>query len=876
MLPIAKYKDEIVKAVIENDVVILTAETGSGKSTQVPQYLAEVFQSVVVTEPRVMAAKTLAQRVADEMNARVGITVGYRTAYEKCALPTSKITYVTDGLQLIRTIFDENKDEKNVLIIDEVHEWNLNIEILLAYCKFCKSQWNTKVVIMSATMESDKLAEYFGKDTAVIDVPGSLFDVHVEERPKEFLVDSILEGVSQGKNMLVFVPGKREISNVIEEIKGTNASIFPLHAEMDWEDQNLCFQTYSNPKVIVATNVAQTSLTIPDIDVVVDTGLARISIAENGIQGLFLKDISQADIAQRKGRAGRTKDGRYILCSDTPIDFRSEFSVPEIRRSILDRVVLQLAAVGLDAAELEFFHQPEIASIKAAKSELIVIGAMKDDNSVTELGYKIAQMPVSVQLGRMIIEAEKYDVTEPVMTIAAIIEMGGLLSRDGYYDMFTTEEESDLLAELDVWNKIKKKPEIDFRRLGINKKNFFKIKDHIQKLREVLFGVVKMTKKNNREAILKSCLSGWVSNIFVRETDNRFYGDDGIARSLDNRSCISKYNLGCDFLIGMPKTIEYEDDWEHTRSLNLVSFASIIDGKMLLELVPNSIITRTKTRYSVSDDAVIETEKKCYRDYIIDEQSKVVKNHPEYEALKQAYEEEEERRKNSSYDSERQVIVKVDGKEFKVGHFWGKPTIHVDDETLYTTKEKEVFLDNGKRVYLISYSYLSRREAATFLELKNAIENVRISNLKKYKKKEYESLKADTLEDVLNQKDYIGEIEITKDNGGYGDNLILTYGCISLKKSKIMFNIIDDKEQAESNTLESLQYLFIKEIEHKYSDKSFYIEQGKKKRPLTTVEEERKREFYSLVREILPIIDLDNVIENLEFLEEFYHDLMKR
>ncbi|MBR3153089.1 MAG: DEAD/DEAH box helicase, partial [Clostridia bacterium] len=278
MLPIAKYKDEIVKAVIENDIVILTAETGSGKSTQVPQYLAEIFQSVVVTEPRIMAAKTLAQRVADEMDVRVGIDVGYRTAYEKCALPTSKITYVTDGLQLVRTIFDENKENKNVLIIDEVHEWNLNIENLIAYCKFCKNEWNTKVVIMSATMESNKLAEYFGEGTAVVDVPGSLYDVQVEERPKEFLIDSILENVSLRKNVLVFVPGKREISNVIEELKGTNAVILPLHAEMDWEEQNLCFKSYPNSKVIVATNVAQTSLTIPDIDVVVDTGLARISI----------------------------------------------------------------------------------------------------------------------------------------------------------------------------------------------------------------------------------------------------------------------------------------------------------------------------------------------------------------------------------------------------------------------------------------------------------------------------------------------------------------------------------------------------------------------------------------------------------------------
>ena len=412
-LPIAEYKENIIEAVRDHAFTIITAETGSGKSTQVPQYLAEYYNQVVVTEPRIMAAKTLAKRVAEEMGATLGNEVGYKTGYDKCSSPDSKILYCTDGLQLIRTIFNENHKKENVLIIDEVHEWNLNIETLIAWCKHMKDVWKTKVVVMSATMDMIALADFFGEDVVVLSIPGTLYDVSVEERRAFEIVDTIIENIYDNKNILVFVSGKREIANVIKELEifDLNATVLPLHGEMEWDDQKKCFEEYPNSKVIVATNVAQTSLTIPDIDVVVDTGEARISETNDGIQGLFLRPISRADILQRKGRAGRTKNGKYILCSSTPISDRPEFTIPEIQRSILDRVVLQLAAIGLDAEELEFFHQPDKQAILNAKNEVTVIGALSD-NKVTELGYKIVKIPVSVQFARMIVEAEKYGVTE--------------------------------------------------------------------------------------------------------------------------------------------------------------------------------------------------------------------------------------------------------------------------------------------------------------------------------------------------------------------------------------------------------------------------------------------------------------------------------
>ena len=330
LLPITNYKNEIIEAVRSHSFTIISAETGSGKSTQIPQYLADYYEQVIVTEPRIMAAKTLAKRVAEEMEVTLGQEVGYRTAFDKCSSPNSNILYCTDGLQLIRTIFSEDNKTKNVLVIDEVHEWNLNIETLVAWCKFMQGKWNTKVVLMSATLDTDGLSEFFGNDVAVLNIPGNLYEVSMEQRHQISLIDTINENINCGKNILVFVPGKKEIADVIYHLDIENAMVLPLHGELDWEDQKKCFKHYPVSKVIVATNVAQTSITIPNIDVVVDTGEARISIAENGIQGLFLKPISRSDIMQRKGRAGRTKSGKYFLCSDIPMKYREEYSVPEI------------------------------------------------------------------------------------------------------------------------------------------------------------------------------------------------------------------------------------------------------------------------------------------------------------------------------------------------------------------------------------------------------------------------------------------------------------------------------------------------------------------------------------------------------------------
>lgn len=868
LLPITNYKNEIIEAVRSHSFTIISAETGSGKSTQIPQYLADYYEQVIVTEPRIMAAKTLAKRVAEEMEVTLGQEVGYRTAFDKCSSPNSNILYCTDGLQLIRTIFSEDNKTKNVLVIDEVHEWNLNIETLVAWCKFMQGKWNTKVVLMSATLDTDGLSEFFGNDVAVLNIPGNLYEVSMEQRHQISLIDTINENINCGKNILVFVPGKKEIADVIYHLDIENAMVLPLHGELDWEDQKKCFKHYPVSKVIVATNVAQTSITIPDIDVVVDTGEARISIAENRIQGLFLKPISRSDIMQRKGRAGRTKSGKYFLCSDIPMKYREEYSVPEIQRSILDRVVLQLATIGLDAEELEFFHQPDLSEIKLSKKALTDIGAFSE-KQVTAIGRKIVKMPVSVQVARMIVEAEKYGVTEQVITIASIIENGGLLSKEGKYNDFTSEYKSDLLAELDVWKSINQMKYIDFQKLGINKRTFFRVKENIQKLKEALAGIVELTHNNDREAIVKSCLYGLVSHIYVRDYDNMYYSEDGSEVRLDRKSCVSYCPQ---IIVGIPKTIEFKDMYGCTDTMDLVNFVSKIDVSTLIELVPNKVIETTSLRYSASEDAVEVTINRSFLRNEIDYEIIYDYFNPQYSELKAKYEEE---MRNKNY-SRKQRVVMIDGKQFEVEYnSWEKRGIvYLDSETLFTTNVKELKLDSGEKVHFALTSLYGRRET-NIVALKNAVEMNRIKRLREGMRKEYDVLKVNTITDAIANASRIGKVELTMNNGGYGDTPIFVYGYIELKKNKVTFRIGDDENVAKSNTLEALQYLFMKEIEKRYGENKFSHQKGKKKQILTESEREVKEDFYSFVREVLANLTIENALENLEFLEEYYQEVIK-
>lgn len=503
-LPTLAFKDEITAAVDQNQVVIVTAETGAGKSTQIPQYLAEHgYERVIVTQPRILAARNLTKRVREEWAERntedSSEIIGYRTAHERDDSGRTQILYCTDGLQLVRELTGVGIGDKQILVLDEVHEWNENMEVLVAWAKKrCQEEPGFKVLIMSATIETDALAEYFDT-SAVIAVPGRYFDV-TKRHGSDVLSELFTQLDTPGRNILTFLPGKAEIQDVTDALmkKATEAGvpILPLHSQLDADTQQKVFASYPNGKIILATNIAQTSITIDDIDMVIDSGLERRSEVRSGVEGLFIAQISQADCLQRAGRAGRTKPGEYILAQyDTmpclPLEEREDYATPEIMRKHIDRLTLRLANVGIDIEGLDFYHDPSRAAIRRAKRTLVALGAMTNSNEVTRIGREMEQFPVESSYGRMLVEVQQYDqvVQTTLAAIIAIQEVGGIVKGGASYTgwkKLTRQRTSDLLAQYEVYIHLDQLLPDEYEDAGIISKNISKAQEVMTRLRRDL------------------------------------------------------------------------------------------------------------------------------------------------------------------------------------------------------------------------------------------------------------------------------------------------------------------------------------------------------------------------------------------------------
>lgn len=652
-LPVLRYREQIVESVKNNPVTIITAETGAGKSTCVPVFLQEAGYKVIVTQPRRLAASSVAARVAQTTGSRLGERVGYRTAEDRCDSAVTKILFCTDGLQLVRELTGQQAaGGKTVLVLDEVHEWNINMEVLIAWAKQRQQRGDDlKIVVMSATIDSDQLAGFFNHNTPAIEVPGRLYPVEKSEKNAEALVEETVRLAKEGRNVLVFQPGKKEINEIVETLGrqlAGQATVLPLHGELTREEQQRCFAPapFGKSKVVVATNVAQTSVTIPDIDAVVDSGLEkRIELAD-GIEGLYLKPISRADCLQRAGRAGRCKEGHYVLCAQDSLDNRPPFPTAEIMRSRLDQVVLRLAAQGFDAAALEFFHQPDRATIAEAKRALVFFGAMTEKGEVTAIGRRIAKMPVSVQFGRMLLEAEKLGVVEEVATIAACLEAGDILSRPRNgerpaWGEFTQETGSDLLALLDVYeagsrigggNGYSKADKL--RNMGIFAKDFFRAGE----IRRRLLALMPRNNQQSstrpkdaaqkRQAILKCCVAGMSDHLFVKRSRDSYENGGGGYREL-GRESLCQGSLP-ELLIGLPHDIQISTR-RGPRTLKLIRMASAITPEQLAEVSPH-LVRRETGLHPVYDpimDSVYSKTRTYFQERPIGDQKTADPQHPE-------------------------------------------------------------------------------------------------------------------------------------------------------------------------------------------------------------------------------------------------------
>src|SRR5215212_678779 len=385
-LPITAWRDEIEQAMADHQVVIVAGETGSGKTTQLPKICLEIGrQSIGHTQPRRIAARTVAERIAEELHTTVGELVGYQVRFTRKASETTRLKVMTDGVLLAEIGHDRDLRRYDTIILDEAHERSLNIDFLLGYLKSLLGRRpELKIVITSATIDTERFAAHFGpgesESAPIIEVSGRTFPVEVRYRPllidgEADQVSGILEAVRElsalgGGDILVFLSGEREIRDAAEALSSLKlpaTEVLPLYARLSAAEQHRVFALHGGRRIVLATNVAETSLTVPGIRYVIDTGTARISrySVRTKVQRLPIEAISQASAHQRSGRCGRLGPGIAIrLYTEADFESRPEFTDPEILRTNLASVLLQMAALDLGAVEdFPFVDPPDRRAI---------------------------------------------------------------------------------------------------------------------------------------------------------------------------------------------------------------------------------------------------------------------------------------------------------------------------------------------------------------------------------------------------------------------------------------------------------------------------------------------------------------------------------
>ncbi|MCC9309319.1 ATP-dependent RNA helicase HrpA [Kitasatospora sp. RB6PN24] len=581
-LPVSQKKDEILAAIRDHQVVIVAGETGSGKTTQIPKICLELGRGVKGlvghTQPRRIAARTVAERVAEEIGTPLGETVGWKVRFTDQVGQDTLVKLMTDGILLAEIQTDRELRQYDTLIIDEAHERSLNIDFILGYLKqLLPRRPDLKVVITSATIDPERFARHFG-DAPIVEVSGRTYPVEVRYRPLvddtdeadasdevdrdrdqiQAICDAAEELQAEGPgDILVFLSGEREIRDTADALNKLNlkfTEVLPLYARLSSAEQHKVFQRSTKRRIVLATNVAETSLTVPGIKYVIDPGTARISRYSHRtkVQRLPIEAISQASANQRKGRCGRTSDGICIrLYSEEDFLSRPEFTDAEILRTNLASVILQMTAAGLgDISAFPFLDPPDSRNIKDGVNLLQELGALDPEQQdprkrLTPLGRKLAQLPVDPRLARMVLEADRNGCVRDVMVIAAALSIQDPRERpsekrqaaDDRHRRFTSET-SDFLSYLAMWRYVREQQKelssSAFRRMcKAEFLNYLRIRewqDICVQLRTVAKQLGVTIEEAHDEAepdadrIHQSLLAGLLSHVGLFDVEKREYG----------------------------------------------------------------------------------------------------------------------------------------------------------------------------------------------------------------------------------------------------------------------------------------------------------------------------------------------------------------
>ncbi|WP_313812213.1 ATP-dependent RNA helicase HrpA [Glutamicibacter sp.] len=601
-LPVSARREDILDAVANNQVVVIAGETGSGKTTQLPKMLIELGLAergmIGHTQPRRLAARTVAERIAEEMGTTIGDEVGFHVRFTGEVSRNTKLKVMTDGILLAEIQRDKLLKKYSAIIIDEAHERSLNIDFLLGYLKqIMPKRPDLKIIITSATIDPQRFAAHFGSLNAdgelvpapILEVSGRTFPVELRYRPLQAeldleeqnadadsleddrdpldaVTDAVRELAAEAPgDILIFFSGEREIRDAADALRALVAGnkrlpryeVLPLFARLSLAEQHKVFHPGAAPRIILATNVAETSLTVPGIKYVIDTGTARISRYSHRtkVQRLPIERVSQASANQRSGRSGRTSDGIAIrLYSEDDYASRPEFTDPEILRTNLASVILQMISMGVvataaEVADFPFVQPPEARAIADGVNLLRELGALQGDKRarITPVGRKLAQLPLDVRLGRMIVEGAERGVAKELMVLAAGLsiqdprerpsEDTGQRERAVELHKRFVDEKSDFISLLNLWAYLREQQQelssSAFRRLCkaefINYLRVREWQDLFTQLRQlakplgVTVAAAPIVPAANEDAVHKSLLAGLLGHIGLYDERKRDY-----------------------------------------------------------------------------------------------------------------------------------------------------------------------------------------------------------------------------------------------------------------------------------------------------------------------------------------------------------------
>ncbi|HUG84314.1 MAG TPA: ATP-dependent RNA helicase HrpA, partial [Euzebya sp.] len=601
-LPIADRTDELIAAITDHQVVVVAGETGSGKSTQLPKLCLAAGRGVRGlighTQPRRLAARAVAERVAEELSTQIGQLVGYQVRFTDAASDKTLIKLMTDGILLNELQRDRSLSAYDTIIIDEAHERGLNIDLLIGYlAQLLPRRPDLKVVITSATIDTQRFADHFsqalGTQVPIIEVSGRTYPIEVRYQPltdsggqssteaegttgpqgeapgrsprngyerelTEGIVDAVEELVAEGPgDILVFASGERDIRDAADALRKAAAGrrlagteIVPLYARLSAAEQHKVFAPHKGRRVVIATNIAETSLTVPGIRYVVDPGLARVSrfSRRTKVQRLPIEKVAKASADQRAGRCGRVAPGIAIRLYDEE-DFaaRPDFTEPEILRTNLASVILQMTALGLgDVAAFPFVDRPDARAVADGVALLEELGAITPDRdapggrALTEIGRDLARIPLDPRLARMVLAAEEEGCVHEVMVIASCLSIQDPRERpmdkrhtaDQMHARFV-EPTSDFLTVVNLWDHVNRTQRQlsgnQFRRRCREEfLHYLRIRewqDVYSQLRRVVkqLGVPISRDPTDHEAVHRAMLAGLLSNIGLRDGDGREY-----------------------------------------------------------------------------------------------------------------------------------------------------------------------------------------------------------------------------------------------------------------------------------------------------------------------------------------------------------------